>query len=337
MNDETRLKGEYLTAYNKTEKYIQFYSNFNKIDNVCLIEINDLLLIAQENNQPVTDVLGSDLKEFVSNIYDAYYPFSFTKYIYFRHTFGMFVAIFVIIIFDLLNKFDLHTLELSYLNLYVSTWIVRIIADLAKVLTKLVTKRSDNLLNLFTSKRTIFIFQFIFYFIYFILITNISMKISISPLLFVLTFLISVVPGIVYLILNNKKDSYSNESKSFNQSFIESIEKKYEKKNEKLVIKNEMTYSDKSLAKHLKFIYRIYDLVTPVVLLMYIALFVFIIQLQLETSFSPGGIITSIFILLIIYLFTTYYHSKKIIYAYIRQLEKRDLPIFEKGITYDNI
>ncbi len=99
-HNKTYLVGEYFTTYKRAEIYMQLYSNFHNVENECLIEINDLLLTAQENNQPVSEVIGDNFRKFISNIYLAYYPFSFTKYIYFIHILAMLVSLFVILIFN---------------------------------------------------------------------------------------------------------------------------------------------------------------------------------------------------------------------------------------------
>jgi len=335
--NETNLVGEYYTTYKKAQTYMQLYSNFNHVENECLIEINDLLLAAQENNQPVSEVIGHNFRKFISNIYLAYYPFSFTKYIYFRHVLAMFISLFVTMVFNNIPILKINQEVFTYLNIYGIVIVVQVIEDLVKWLIKWIANKSNRLFHVFTNKKIKYVS--VLWFILFMILSNFEfINIPVSDAVFVIASFVSLLPGIVYIILNSKDEIEKKQSKSFRQAFVESIEKKYTKKNRKLAKKNKVLYSDASLAKHLRVIYRIYEVINPIILIGYVILFVFIIHMQIEDSFSIGGILVGLFILLVMVLLTSYYHSRKAVYEYIKELEKRNLDLFKEGvITFEDI
>lgn len=330
--NKTNLIGEYFTTYKKAQTYMELYSEINNAENECLIELNDLLLAAQENNQPVSEVIGDDFRKFISNIYRAYYPFSFTKHIYYRHVLAMFVAIFVTLIFENIPILNMNQEVFTYLNIYFIFIVVQIIHDLVKWVVKWVANKSKRLFHIFTHKKMNYVFQILWFMMFMILSNFQFIKFEVSGAVFIIAFFVSLLPGIVYYILNSKDEFEEKQTKSFKQAFIESIEKKYTKKNRKREKKNKVPYSDRTLAKHLRMVYRVYELINPIVLIGYVILFVFIIKIQIEDSFSIGGVFLDLFILLVMILLTSYYHSRNTIYEYIKALEKRNLDLFKEGV-----
>ncbi len=210
------------------------------------------------------------------------------------------------------------------------------IDGLVKWIVKWMANKSNQLFHIFTNKKTKYAIQILWYLLFLIFINFVFIKIPVSDTVYVIAFFVSLLPGIVYYILNSKGEIIKKQSKSFRQAFVESIERKYKKKNKKLDKRNKVPYSDASMAKHLRLIYRIYHMLNPIILIGYVILFVFIIKIQIEDSFSIGGVLIGLFILLVMVLMTSYYHSRNTIYEYISELEKRNLDLFQEGvITFD--
>ncbi len=326
MDDKKKsyLDGEYLEAYNKAERYVKLYSNYRETinGNDCLIEIQDVLLIAQQDEKPINEVIGDDFNKFIRNVYRAYYPFSLVNYVYTTHTFSLFIALVMVLIFSVIKSPNEDAF--TYSNVYFVSVMSTLFGDLIKWIVVKLANKVDFIFNFITKRLVTTMLNNFSMLLFIILVPNVFVTFAIETLVVVLIFILTSTIGIVYTIRMNNAHHDKVGIGTFKEALFKNMDNKYEKKNRKLVEKNKNPLTHLGWAELLEKHYKIYDVVTSLVIILYLGLTSYVIYLQVEDGFSVGGVFLLIFLVLITVFLMSYYTSKKTINEYIKSKREFD-------------
>lgn len=318
MKHSDDLTGEYLNVYIQSERYVKLHINYKETinGNDCLIEIKDLLMIAQDSQTPTEEVVGNDINLFVRNVYKAYYPFSVVNYVYSIHMLSLLIALAIAFVFSFIEP---DNLEYAYSNVYVISVISFLLADLIKRGFIYIADHVDSVFG-FITKRVISGLLNSLNIIIFVILTDFTIiDLEVRTLTVLLILLFSAIPGIVYLVKTENIHFKKDNQKTFKETLFKTLDKQFDKKNKKLKSKGMMPLTNNAWSMVLKKRYAWYDVLTGLVLVLYLGLISGIIFIQVEDGFTFGGIAALIILSLVILFLGSYYHSKKYVKIYIKE------------------
>ena len=334
-----RLKGEYLETFHIAEAYLALKNGYIKDVDPAIAEVKDLLLQAQEDNEPVPSVFGDDLIRFLRNLEMAFTATPMYRRLYGVHTGALIMS---------LGLRWLFRTQPPILDLYAFFFILfagdeAINRSLKWYLGRQI-QRVDSL-NIRRMKRYSMLLKIVSLFVMSGLLTSdvvtLPWAVSTTEMLWLLgvTLIPIIVISIVHIIRTPKhekgrlKDSLSSEIQpSSREMVIQTLEKKFLKENVKREKKQLPPLSDHDLVKKLSREKKILNIIHPVFILGYLGFIGFLITMQVRGSFSWEVTLLIVFLIVIgSVFFGLGISSQKDVSVFIYYLDKRNQQTFTTG------